>query len=263
MTARIAGFVTRDAAGLTAPRSVSRNVDPRRGGTALHYGGPPQPAARSGAAHTLCVSTWRAWQTFHKGPSRGWSDIAYSGGFCNHGFALAGRGYGVRTAANGTNDGNDRFLAVCWIGGEGQVPTQLALDAAEWWVAEFRFAGAGSAVKSHHFFKDTACSGPYLTEHARRLDGRPTTLPHIAPSPDAPSEITLEYAMPPIVARNSLDEKTVKKVQGLLIAHGANLTQDGDFGPATASAVLRHKQAWSLPGNSTVDAATWRTLIEG
>lgn len=188
MTAKIAGFVSRAAAGLRAPKSVSHNITPASGGVAIHYGGPRQPVADPGASHAKCVATWKAWQTFHMN-THGWVDIAYTGGFCNHGYAFAGRGAGVRTAANGTNTGNQNFYAVVWIGGEGQVPTQAALNAADWWINELRRLGkAGKAVRPHRFFKSTGCPGNQLVAYANSRHDRaialvvpPTTAPKPAP----------------------------------------------------------------------------------
>lgn len=172
MTAQIAGFVTRAQAGLRSPRSVSRNIDPERGGVGVHYGGPRQAAAEPRADHALCTRTWRAWQAYHM-DTHGWSDIAYTGGFCNHGFAYAGRGVGIRTAANGTNSGNQYFYAATWIGGEGQTPTAQALDAADWWITTLRSGGAGSLVKPHRWFKSTGCPGDPLVGYAGTRDNRP------------------------------------------------------------------------------------------
>lgn len=169
MTARIATFITRDEAGLRPPRSRSTSIWPGRGGVAGHYGGPAQRIA----SHAGCRSTWRGWQAYHM-DVRGWVDVAYTGAYCDHGYAFAGRGAGVRTAAQGTNDGNDRFYAVVWLGGEGETPTPAALDAFDWWVAELRgHGGAGMAVKPHRYFKSTGCPGDPVAARCAALDGRP------------------------------------------------------------------------------------------
>lgn len=188
MTARIAGFVTRAAAGLRGPESISRNITPDKGGVAIHYGGPRQPAAESDADHALCVKTWLAWQNYHMNV-HGWVDIAYTGGFCNHGFAFAGRGAGIRTAAQGTNAGNQNYYGVVWIGGEYQTPTQAAYDAAEWWIDQLRKNGkAGKSVKPHRFFHLTGCPGDSLLAFATTHDGKDISIapPKPAPAPTSP-----------------------------------------------------------------------------
>lgn len=180
MTARVAGFVSRADAGLRAPRSRSRNLDPSRGGVALHYGGGGTPTSHGG-----CVSTWRGWQDYHL--SRGWADIAYSFGFCQHGYVFAGRGFGTRTAANGTNSGNDSFYAACWIGGTNATPSRDAIDAVEWIVKAARDEGsAGTAVRPHRWFKSTGCPGDALTVTAARLHQSSITVGPVEPVTPAP-----------------------------------------------------------------------------
>jgi hypothetical protein len=103
--------------------------------------------------------------------SNGWADLAYTGGFCQHGYALAGRGFGVRTAANGTNAGNQNFYAFCWVGGGADIPTTAALNALEWWIKEARDHGsAGDRVAAHKAFYATSCPGGILTSRAHALD---------------------------------------------------------------------------------------------
>ena len=263
MTARIAGFVTRAQAGLRPPTSVSRNITPSNGGVALHYGGPAQNIIE----HAKCVSTWRAWQRYHM-DTKGWVDIAYTGGFCNHGYAFAGRGAGVRTAANGTNDGNQTHYAVTWIGGEGEVPTTEAYEAAEWWIHELRrTAGAARSVKPHRFFKSTGCPGNHLVAHAQSLDGRdislsptptppapepaptptPTPTPKPKPTPTPPGD---EMDKLPVLRRGSKGQ-AVRNWQGLLLAAGRRgISVDGDFGPVTERVTRQWQTAAKAPGGS-------------
>jgi hypothetical protein len=187
VTPQIVGFVSRADAKLRPPRSVSRKITPGRGGAAVHYGGPAQKIR----SHADCVARWRAWQAFHM-DTHGWVDIAYTGGFCDHGYAFAGRGLGIRTAANGTNTGNESFYAFTWIGGDGETPTVEAHEALAWWVQQARDQQAGTGVQPHRAFKSTTCPGPHLVAAAARLDGKPFS-PPAPPTPppvkEAPSMI--------------------------------------------------------------------------
>jgi hypothetical protein len=256
VTARIVGFVSREDAGLRPPKSVSRNVSPEEGGLALHHGGSEQPAAEPGADHSLCVAAWRAWQRHHQ-VNRGWDDIAYTGGFCNHGYAFAGRGYGVRTAANGTNAGNQRYLAVVWIGGSGQRLTALAIDALEWWVHTLRKRGAALGVKPHSWFRATSCPGSVLINQAKRLNG---TALQPAPTPASSGDDDMDDL--PVLRRNHSGQ-AVKNLQGLLLAAGESLAVDGAFGPTTER-VLREWQASSrAPGgvDGIAGPGTWGRLL--
>ncbi len=167
---RIVGFRARAQLGLVAPRSVSHQIDTNPGGVAVHYGGDPLTIR----SHTVCEAIWRRWQQMHMEQPRGWNDIAYSGGFCQHGYAFAGRGLGVRTAAQGSNDGNDRFHAFVHLN-DGRPPTTEALGALGWWVQQSRAAGSGLEVEPHFTFHPTSCPGQLLGEYAKLLDGKPLT----------------------------------------------------------------------------------------
>lgn len=239
MTARITGFVSRADAGLQAPRSVSRSITPASGGVALHYGGP----AVAIDSHQDCVRVWRGWQTFHMN-TKGWADIAYTMGVCQHGYVFAGRGAGVRTAANGTDAGNQSYYAVCWIGGKGQQPTQLALDAFDWAIENLRKTGAGRRTRPHHVFRSTECPGLELTGHAGARDGKDIE----QPAPPAPKPPPSAYRFPlpagrPIFGQGSQGDK-VKAVQERL-----HIKVDGDWGPATNHAF----RAFQTGARITVD----------
>lgn len=193
MTAHAVGFVTREACGLRKPRSVSKKIHPASGGVAVHYGGPAVLTPN----HLACLHVWRGWQDFHM-DGHGWVDIAYTMGYCQHGYVFAGRGAGVRTAAQGTNDGNDRFYAAVWLGGAGQVPTPRALNALEWCIAELRRAGgAGLAVEPHSSFHTTECPGDPLRAFVHKIDGK--SLTPVPPTPPVAkpktSPIPVSHAM--------------------------------------------------------------------
>lgn len=247
MVARIVAFRTRAELKMRKPTSISRNISPEAGGGTAHWGGPAQKIA----THAQCEETWRDWQDFHMG--KGWADIAYTMGYCNHGYVLAGRGYGVRTAAQGTNDGNQRFYAYVWIGGQGQQPTIQALDALDWCIAEGRrVGGAGREVRPHTAFTGSSCPGPDLTAHARtrHLSDVPTT--------EENEEMTL---------KRGDSGRGVKLLQvcynNWATQSGRNtIVEDGDFGPATEAAVKTYQTAAQLPNpNGVVDGVTSSFLL--
>lgn len=283
MTARITGFVTRDQAALRRPKSISRNIDPSRGGVTFHHGGGPQRLGPS-APHADCLRRWAAWQRFHM-DTRGWSDIAYTGGVCDHGYAFAGRGAFVRTGANGTNTGNAYYYAVVWLGGEGETPTQAARDAFDWWVVELRKAGrAGRRVVPHSFHKATACPGGPLKAYAALLDNadpapaQPAPAPAPAPAPSDPDK-RAAAAMDTLDLRNAhatpLRGRHVDNLQGLLVA-AANMpglsrvhpgAVDGIAGAKTRTALLEFQRAakylgaYSGADDAIVGPGTWHALI--
>ncbi|MGI5509130.1 peptidoglycan-binding domain-containing protein [Streptomyces sp. CA-106131] len=64
----------------------------------------------------------------------------------------------------------------------------------------------------------------------------------------------------PTVQQGATGER-VKTVQYLLDAHGASLTVDGSFGPATDSAVRSFQSAHGLTADGIVGSNTWQALI--
>lgn len=237
----ITAFRSRAQLGLVAPRSVSHDIDANPGGVAVHYGGDPGPVKD----HAACEARWRDWQRMHMTAPRGWNDIAYTGGYCSHGYAFAGRGAGTRTAGQGTNDGNDRYYAVCWVNDREQ-PTPEALAALAWWIEQLRAAGAGADVRAHRLFHSTSCPGDALAAYAKLLDGKP--LPHDPPKPPGPR---------PLVVDGVLGVDTVRRWQTVLNTLGARpaLATDGQLGPATWAAAqhwLGHTPVNGTPGRDTI-----------
>lgn len=97
---------------------------------------------------------------------KGWLDIAYNQVACRHGYAFAGRGFGARSAANGTKEANDAYFAVCFLGddsaGRADV-TPEARRALRQLVTEYRRRyPKARAVRPHSDFFATECPGDEL-----------------------------------------------------------------------------------------------------
>lgn len=127
-------------------------------GATAHWEGP-----RMGTfSHDACPSKVRQIQAFHM-DDRGWSDIAYNALVCPHGYVFEGRGPGVRSAANGTDDGNGADVAVCYLSGEGDPFTaegQAAMADAMHWLSP------GGQRHAHRDWKPTACPGDTIAAWA-------------------------------------------------------------------------------------------------
>lgn len=242
--------VTRAQWSAVEPKKVSR-LD-GAAGVAVHWNGPSMPLPD----HAGCAHAVRGIQHFHM-VDRAWADIAYSACVCPHGYVFECRGPRVRTAANGTDDANDRFYAIMYLGGEGDPFTdagkQGIRDARAWLMAE---GGAGSVVKPHSAFKSTNCPGDAIRAWLPELE-RPLPTPPSAPVAP-PVHVTATLPVLGLAASG----KPVRKLQGLLVAHGHTITVDGDFGPNTRAALVRHQDAHGLPADGRTWADTWRTLIE-
>ena len=246
-----APFHSRADWGARPPRSISHNV--RAEGNTAHYGGPSPwsgvdrssaPRFYATADHARCPTIMRAYQRFHL-DSRGWADFAYSSGVCPHGHRYEGRGPGVRTAAQGTNDGNFRSYATCYLAGDGDpLPDQ----------AKHAYVDEGARLKAnrwgHRDWKATACPGAPLYAWARQGFPRPgTPAPKPAPTP-APSRPTLKVG-----SRG----ETVKLWQTILA--GAGLLPksgiDGVFGPKTEAATRRFQAILRVAADGIVGPVTW------
>jgi hypothetical protein len=148
----------------------------------VHWEGP----AMGTFPHDRCAEKVRGIQAFHMAPppaGRGWSDIAYSGLVCPHGFVFEGRGPGVRTGANGTNEGNGSAYALCALIGVGDPVTADLLDGITEGVAWLH----GNRTNAHRDWKPTACPGDTLTSHAH--SGRFTVAP--PPTPPSTGDLTV------------------------------------------------------------------------
>jgi hypothetical protein len=131
-------------------------------GVVVHYSGMNADEER---LHRNCSARVRGMQRYHI-EEKGWLDVAYSHVLCGHGYVFVGRGFGARSAANGTKDANDRYFAVCFLGddsaGRSDV-TPAARGALRALIAEYRrrYPG-GREVRPHSDFVATACPGDEL-----------------------------------------------------------------------------------------------------
>lgn len=196
--------------------------------------------------HERCAGLIRGIQAFHM-DTRGWDDLAYSAMVCPHGELFEGRGPGIRTAANGTSSGNDRYYAVCYLGGEGDPFTPAAKarinDAIAWL--------GGGDVRPHSWFKATACPGDEIRRWlsaGRPVDGGPHPTVHET-------------------LRRGARGAVVVHMQELLVAAGHDLSHvggaDGQFGPGTERELRAYQAARGLAVDGICGPVTWTSLHGG
>lgn len=212
-----------------AARSISKSINPE--GVTCHYGGgsPWTSADRSSAAkfrkscdHNRCASIVRAYQNYHMN-THGWVDGGYTSLVCPHGHRYNMRGPGVRTAGQGTNSGNYRSYAVCYIAGDNDPLTDEAKAA-------YRDEASRLRVPLrwiHSDWKSTACPGPFITGWksknwtlAKNVDVSPSPTPEV-PSPSGRFQRT-------------------KELQSLV-----GTKADGIFGPLTERACKQNMVGWT------------------
>lgn len=142
-------------------------------GVAVHYTGMNSDEQ---ADHANCAGRVRGVQRYHM-EEKGWLDVAYSQLVCKHGFVFVGRGYGIRTAANGTKRANDHYFAVCFLGDdtEGRADlTRAARGALGELIRDYqRRYPKALRVRPHSAFVATDCPGRELGAYIDRRGWMP------------------------------------------------------------------------------------------
>jgi hypothetical protein len=133
-------------------------------GLVVHWNGP----AMGEVTHARCPEVVRSIQRFHMGAERRWADIAYNFLICRHGTVFEGRGWGRRSAANGTNEGNSWGHAVMVMVGAGEsIPAAVYVALTRLHEDHRRLFGR-SLLRTHSTFKATGCPGPVLAAWVAR-----------------------------------------------------------------------------------------------
>jgi hypothetical protein len=138
-------------------------------GVAVHYTGMNSDEQR---LHEHCAARIRGIQNFHL-DEQDWLDIAYNHLFCRHGVVFAGRGFGARSAANGTARANDAYFAICFLGDDSAGRADITPEARRALAAlvrEYRRRYPGARrVRPHSDFFATNCPGDELRRLIAKL----------------------------------------------------------------------------------------------
>jgi hypothetical protein len=115
--------------------------------------------------HQNCAGRVRAMQRFHM-ETRGWLDVAYNHIFCRHGYVFVGRGFCARSAANGSNEANDHYFAICFLGDDSAARADVTPEARRvlrQLIVEYRRRyPKARQVRPHSDFVATQCPGDEL-----------------------------------------------------------------------------------------------------
>jgi hypothetical protein len=91
---------------------------------------------------------------------------------CRHGYVFVGRGFGVRSAANGTKAANDRYFAVCFLGDDtarrADVTPAAYAALGELLRSYDRRIPRAMVVRPHSDFVATPCPGDELRRYIAR-----------------------------------------------------------------------------------------------
>lgn len=153
-------------------------------GVAVHWVGPPVPAAVNRGETAAVARYLRGVRRFHV-EGRGWSDIAYQQAVDQSGDRWDLRGFRRQSAANGDQRANAQWGAIVALIGEGQKPTPALLRGLVASIHEFRERhDRARRVATHSDVRPdpTACPGRALTLWVR-AGARPPHTPEPAPTP--------------------------------------------------------------------------------
>lgn len=228
-------FESRAVVGLAPPESRPRIPGPVTSVT-IHWNG-PAVKIRPEHAHSMCREFWRGVQRFHM-RTRGWADIAYTVGVCQHGIVMAGRGIGVRTAANGTNQGNSTSYAIYGLIGEGETPS----DAMKHAILDAAKALGQSRLRPHDFWKATGCPGSLKSWV---VAGAPRPSSGTTPTdPEEDDVFVIKYGAGPNDPRVVRAQKVIHAAaraagmgEVLTKSRKSDGSWDGHYGPDTRDAV--------------------------
>lgn len=183
-------LVTRKQWGARDPRHVTK-LPRNPKGFGVHYNGPALGLSDCNDG-VDCAEAVRGTQNYHM-DQKGWSDIAYSFLVCpSCGRVYQGRSWDVRTAANGTNRGNDNWHAVMVLIGDDEPITDAAKYGVLWLQRKHAQRYNTDRLKPHRRFKSTACPGKPTTDWLKEGAPRPDEEEEHMPSKEEIADETIK-----------------------------------------------------------------------
>ena len=239
-------------------------MDPR--GIAGHWFGPglglhAKPCSECARRHAGIIRDYLKRAGYIYGP--------YNYTVCPHGVIREMRGFGVKSGAQGTKDGNDHYYAVCYLGGTGDPFTAEAAQAfAEVRVALETLHRKPLPYRPHGSFHATACPGPAIEAWIRGEQVAPSPPPSPAPPTSVPAPAPRPPASPagvstnghPTVRRGSTGDAVRLFQWKMNFTTGSRLDGDGIYGPACEEACKNFQRFFRLDVDGVCGPKTWDTL---
>jgi hypothetical protein len=252
--------VTRAQWGARAPRS--RTGLSGSNGLVAHHNGPRLHLTADCDNGRRCKAAVQATQRFHM-DVRGWQDLAYNFLVCpSCGRIYEGRGWGNRSAANGTNTGNSWGHAVMVLIGEGEPLTTPAKKALTAVAAEHRRRYGRHQWRTHDQFKATACPGPGIRSWVKSGATVPPDPPPLPPDKPEDDEMTLKpggnYGNTTRLFKRCLNNEADRNNR----TDAERLAPNSDtYGPKMAERVKQAQRGWGLEPTGEIDGLTAAMLL--
>lgn len=246
-------FVSRSEWGAKYGRGPT-NITPGKGGVTVHYEG---GGKLTGQPHSKCAARVRNIESYHVNHN-GWQGIAYTLLVCEHGYVFEGRGLGHRTAANGTNSGNQNWYAVCALIGDKDPAGDTLLHGMRDAIDYLQKNGAGKKINGHRDHLSTSCPGSALYAWVKKGAPRPGD----SPSPSASEWMEKIVKDLPLLRKGSTGEH-VQTLRGLLLArsHPEIKTVNGPFDETVEKAVKAVQKWGGTTADGIVGPKTWPVLL--
>lgn len=244
--------------GAQAPRGSLSRWAASPYGIAVHYVGGAGSIGLAGKDHSACLQMMRNLQSYAFRGGNGWtySDLEYNLAVCPHGFVIEARGLAWQGAAQ--KGANSTHVSICALANVGDGVTGGLAAGLNDAIATVQHSFPSARQVVGH--RDTAgnptgtnCPGNFIEDWLHSAHGT-GSVPGASPVPHPPAS-----SGPPVLTTGSRGD-AVRLLQQLLINHGAKISLDGSFGPATKSAVIAFQRSHGLGGDGIVGPKTWAAL---
>lgn len=229
-------------------------------GMSIHWPGTTGPIGDPGARRIAGrLEGYRAFHTDPEPVGRGWSDIAYNLAADQAGRIWPLRGTAWRSAANGDQATNQRYVAVLALVGPGEQPTPALCEALRVIRREHiltRYPGARNVVGHRDVRPDpTDCPGDILE---RLIKAGTFVGPTAVPAPAGHEARPFELRRLLRFGCTGRDVEQLQKRLNQLLDRDVRV--DGDFGPDTRAAVVTLQRAHDLTADGVVGKWTCGVL---
>lgn len=271
-------FESRSTVGLPGLGGVSTSITPGSGGCTIHYVGGAVGISES-VSHSRCRAKMREIHNWHVN-GNGWAFFAYTVAVCQHGIVMEGRGVRRRTAANGTNAGNQNWYAILGLIGGSEKPSAAMVQGIRDAVAYLRKSGgAGSRINGHRDHLSTSCPGGPL--YALVKSGAFGSGGSSSPSPGPGASKPVPGAKAPAFplakghwfgpessdSRNhsgywSADRPHIRRVRDRLRERGWSVAKGDRYDQALANTIRAFQREKKIGVDGLTGPQTWRSLWE-